>query len=136
MEVSMHVLDADARVLITQALEHYADSVESAGDTKTSALVRRLLKRIRRNETGATPTGRPLVVVEVSGGLADVARYGDVDVLTIDWDAFESTDPEDAMEELRWIDEDRVLIERIPDPEHRQRILDGISAQRVALARL
>jgi len=132
----MHVLDADARVLITQALEHYADSVESAGDTKTSALVRRLLKRIRRNETGATPAGRPLVVVEVSGGLADVARYGDVDVLTIDWDAFESTDPADAMEELRWIDEDRGLIERIPDPEHRQRILDGISAQRVALARL
>jgi len=132
----MHVLDADARVLITQALEHYADSVESAGDTKTSALVRRLLKRIRRNETGATPAGRPLVVVEVSGGLADVARYGDVDVLTIDWDAFESTDPADAMEELRWIDEDRVLIERIPDPEHRQRILDGINAQRVALAGL
>jgi len=94
-----------------------------------------LLKRIRRNETGATLDGRPLVVVEVSGGLADVARYGDVDVLTIDWDTFESADPEDAVDELRWIDEDRDLIERIPDSEHRQRILDGISAQRVALAR-
>lgn len=130
----MHVLDADAQVLITQALEHYAESMKSVGDTKTSALARRLLKRIRCNETGSTPPGRPLVVVEISGGLADVARYGDVDVLTIDWDAFESTDPEDAAEELRWIDEDRGLIERIPDPEHRQRILDGISAQRSALA--
>lgn len=130
----MHVLDADARVLVTQALEHYAVSMESAGDIKTSALVRRLLERICRNESGATPAGHPLVVVEVSGGLADVARYGDVDVLTIDWDAFESTDPEDAAEELRWIDEDRGLIERIPDPGHRQRILDGINAQRAALA--
>ncbi len=34
MEVSVNVLGADARVPIRQVLEHHADSVESAGDTK------------------------------------------------------------------------------------------------------
>lgn len=33
-----------------------------------------------------TETQRPLIYVSVSGGIAETERYGDIDVVLIDWD--------------------------------------------------
>ena len=65
---------------------------------------------------------RPLVVVTVSGGVADVSKFGDMDLVLIDWDVFDQDrDPRD----LQNIDDQMAQIQRIPDPETRGAILES-----------
>jgi hypothetical protein len=83
-----------------------------------------------QNNKNIAPSERRLVVVEVSGGLAEVTPYGEVDMLHIDLDAFESSDEDDTAQEIAWLGEDLPFIERIPNASHRQRILDEIETLR------
>jgi hypothetical protein len=75
---------------------------------------------------------RPLVIVEISGGVAEATPYGEVDVLHIDWDSLQSI--AETADGALHLGRDRRLMsgltDRIPDPRHRQRILDDIEALR------
>lgn len=74
------------------------------------------------NEREASPTtdtrARPLVLVQVSGGIADTEVYGDVRVVHIDWDNVEGEsgqppDEQDSINDVRDLLEDEEIPEGV-----------------------
>lgn len=77
---------------------------------------------------------KPLVVVEIHGGVTNTTTYGEADVLQIDWDMFGGGwDDAEVREYLNDLDEEIApLLERIPE-KHRDEILKALAINRESL---
>ena len=63
---------------------------------------------------------KPVVVVEVRAGRADVLAYGDVEVLEFDWDVLKDGTLDDRSDAFK-------VALRIPDPGHRAAVVQSLA---------